>query len=227
MVEVLQHFFYPIARVSVSSPPPETSNRDPLQTLLEDAESELRRRLEDACEAEAKGVSTESTEQIRELEDNLLAAALAAKQTAAIRSQMKRRTYADRERPIKVDVAADGATRGRASREGKTESTVNELTTKVVMGVREFTDDEGRRWRAWSVVPGLSKASSGGRQFLGNFQDGWICFEGIDTSGRRRLPFPRAKWPDLSDEELRQLLKRAIDAPIRQKKVAHEAPSKP
>lgn len=200
----------------MSSPPFETSKRDPLQNLLDEAETELRRRLEDACEAESKGVSTESTEAIRELEDNLLAAALAAKQTAAIRSQMKRRTYAERERPIKVDVAADRDARVRASQEGLSDD-------RIVMGVREFTDDEGRRWRAWSVVPGLGKASAGGRQFLGSFQDGWICFEGLDTSGRRRLPYPRAKWPTLTDDELRELLKRAIDAPIRQKKTAEAA----
>jgi hypothetical protein len=63
---------------SDSSQPPK---RDPLQNLLEDAESELRRKLQEACEAEAKGVSTESTEDIRRLEVNLLAAATAAKQT--------------------------------------------------------------------------------------------------------------------------------------------------
>lgn len=210
----------------MSSPSPEPASRDPLQNLLEDAENELRRLLEDTCEAEAKGVSTESTEQIRELEDKLLAAALAAKQTAAIRSQMKRRAYTDRARPIKIDGAADRATRTRPPREGTPPSSVDETLDRVVMGVREFTDDEGRRWRAWSVVPGRSRTSEGGRHFLGNFQDGWICFEGLDTTGRRRLPFPRADWPDITDEELRELVKRAIDAPIRQKKIAKEEPQK-
>ena len=174
------------------SPSSETSDPKPLQNLLNDAENELRRRLEDACEAEAKGISTESTQEIRQLEDNLLAAAVAAKQTIAIRSQMNRQSPVD-------DVE------------------------KVVMGVREFTDDEGRPWRAWSVVPGHTKASAGGRQFLGDFQDGWICFEGLSTSARRRLPYPRAKWPGISEDEIRHLLQRAIDAPIRQKKVADAA----
>lgn len=201
----------------------EPSDRDPLQNLLDDAESELRRRLEDACEAEAKGVSTESTEEIRKLEDNLLAAALAAKQTAAIRGHMRRREYADRERPIKIDVAADRGARARAKRAAKPDPSVVEGVEKVVMGVREFTDEGGRRWRAWSVVPGLSKASASGHQFLGSFQDGWICFEGLDTSGRRRLPYPRAKWQTITDHELRELLRRAIDAPIRQKKIGEEA----
>ncbi len=205
----------------MSSPPPEPSNRDPLQNILDDAESELRRRLEEACEAESKGVSTESTEAIRKLEDNLLAAALAAKQTVALRSQLKRRNHGERERPIKTHLAAD---RARASaHDVKPDASVTEGVEKVVMGVREFTDDEGRQWRAWSVVPGHSKASATGHQFLGEFQDGWICFEGLGSSARRRLPYPRSKWADITDDELRQLLQRAIDAPIRQKKIGEEA----
>jgi hypothetical protein len=208
----------------MSSRPSETSDRDPLQNLLDDAENELRRRLEEACEAEAGGVSTESTEEVRRLEDNLLAAASAAKQTIAVRSQMKRRRHAERERPIKIDVGADRATQGGATRKGKPESRVDERGEKAAMGVREFTDDEGRPWRAWLVVPGLSKASSSSRQLLGDFQNGWICFEGLNASARRRLPYPRANWPNISDEELRHLLQQAIDAPISWKKGASEAP---
>lgn len=197
------------------SNPPEPSNRDPLQKLLDESENELRRRLEDACEAEARGVSTESTEQIRQLEDNLLAAAVAAKQTVALRSHMKRSTHTERERPIRID----RDTQARASGKGKPESRVDERGEKdVVMGVREFTDDQGQSWRAWSVVPGLSRASSSGGHFLGGFQNGWICFEGLNVAARRRLPYPRSKWPNISDEELRHLLTQAIDAPLRQKK---------
>lgn len=177
--------------VSVPSQP---SNSDSLQKQLDDAENELRRRLEEACEAEAKGVSTESTEQIRRLEDSLLAAATAAKQTIAVRSQIKRPT-----------TAAEGG-------------------EKDAMGVREFTDDENRSWRAWSVVPGNSKASTSGGQFLGDFQNGWICFEGLNSPARRRLPYPRAKWPNISDDELRRLLQQAVDAPIRVKKPQEKKP---
>ena len=188
----------------MSSTPSQLSNSDPLQKILDDAENELRRRLEDACEAEARGVSTESTEEIRQLENNLLAAALAAKQTIAVRSQMKGNTHAERERP--------------------TESGVDDRGEKDAMGVREFTDDEGGSWRAWSVVPGLSRASSSGSRVLGDFQNGWICFEGLNAFARRRLPYPRAKWPSISDEELRHLLQQAIDAPIRGRKAPSEAP---
>jgi len=202
----------------MSSSPSEPSDRDPLQKQLDDAENELRRRLEEACEAEAGGVSTESTEEVRKLEDNLLAAASAAKQTIDVRSQMKRRRYVERQRPIKIDVAPDRDTRAPAPRKGTPETKVDERGEKAAMGVREFTDDEARPWRAWLVVPGLTKASSNGRQFLGDFQNGWICFEGVDRSARRRLPYRQANWPNITDEELKHLVRQAIDAPVRETK---------
>jgi hypothetical protein len=201
----------------MSSSPSEPSDRDPLQKQLDDAENELRRRLEEACEAEAGGVSTESTEEVRKLEDSLLAAASAAKQTIAVRSQLKRRRYAGRERPIKTDVAPDRDTKASPPPKGTRESKVDERGEKAPMGVREFTDDEAGRWRAWLVVPGLSKASSNGRQFLGDFQNGWICFEGVGRLARRRLPYRQANWPSITDEELKRLVRQAIDAPIRGK----------
>ena len=201
----------------MSSSPSKPSDRDPLQNLLDDAENELRRRLEEACEAEAGGVSTESTEEVRKLEDNLLAAALAAKETIAVRSQMKRGRHAERERPIKIDVAADRDTQAGAARKGNPESRVDERGEKAAMGVREFTDDELRPWLAWLVVPGLSEASSSSRQFLRDFQNGWICFEGVGRSARRRLPYRQANWPNISDEELKHLVRQAIDAPVREK----------
>jgi len=205
----------------MSSSPSETSDRDPLQKQLDDAENELRRRLEEACEAEADGVSTESTEEVRKLEDSLLAAASAAKQTIAVRSQIKRRRHAKSERPIKIDVAPDRDTQAPAPRKGTPESKVDErgeTAEKAAMGVREFTDDVARPWRAWLVVPGLTKASSNGRQFLGDFQNGWICFEGVDRPARRRLPYRQANWPNITDEELKRLVRQAIDAPVRETK---------
>ena len=210
----------------MSSNPSQPSDRDPLKELLEDTEEELRNRLHAACEAEANGVSTETTEQIRQLEDDLLAAAVAAKQTIAVRSHMKRAAQTEeRERPIKRDIAPARDTRSSTSRTAKPAPRLEESGERQVMGVREFSDDRGRPWRAWSVVPGLSRASTSGGGFLGNFQDGWICFESLGSSARRRLPYPRAKWPTISDEELRRLLDRAIDAPLREKKAATQPPA--
>jgi len=196
-----------------------SQGQDPLQNILEDAETELQRRLEEACDAEAKGVSTESTQEIRQLEDKLLAAAVAAKHTVTVRQHIRRRASTERERPIKIDEAADrgvGAASSAARKPGEAEP--SDQARKPDMSVREFTDDAGRPWRAWPVIPGLSRASSSGRQFLGDFQDGWICFEGLGTSARRRLPCRQSSWANLSDQELQRLLQKAIDAPLRPKR---------
>ncbi len=210
VVAVLHHYFLSHREPVMSSTPSPPPDRDPLQNLLEDAESELRRRLEEACEAEARGVSTESTEEIRQLEDSLLSAAMAAKQTIAVRRHMKRRGYGERERPVKVDLEAEHDPRADALKEGESESEAGATT-----GVREFVDSTGQRWRAWLVVPGQSKSHSSGRRFLGDFQNGWVCFEGVGNSARRRLPFRQASWANVTDDALRRLVEQAIDAPIR------------
>ena len=201
----------------MASGTPQTSDRDPLKTLLEDTEDELRSRLHAACEAEAKGVHTETTADIRRLEDDLFAAAVAAKQTIAVRDHMQRTAQTEeRERAAKTDATTAREIRPSASRIDKPSTRVEETGERKVMGVREFSDAQGKPWRAWSVVPGLARSSGG--QFLGDFQSGWICFESLGTSARRRLPFPQSKWPTLSDDELRRLLEKAIDAPVREKK---------
>jgi hypothetical protein len=187
---------------------------DPLQPVLEDVEEELRRRLHEACEAEANGLSTESTHEIRRLEDALLAAAVAAEQTISVRRHMERRASAKRERP-RVKEADDR----RRSTNPKSDESPNESSaeggTKPDTRVREFVDDTGRAWRAWPVIPGLSRTSARGRGFLGDFQDGWICFEGLNTTARRRLPHRQPNWANITDEELQRLLAQAIDAPGR------------
>jgi hypothetical protein len=195
-----------------SSPP---SQPDPLQPVLDDVEAELRRRLHEACEAEAKGFSTESTQQVRHLEDTLLAAAVAAQQTISVRSHMERRTSAKEERPIRIDEAADRSGNTNPKPDRSHDEPAGEQGKEPEPRVREFSDDTGRTWRAWQVIPGLSRTSARGRSFLGNFQDGWICFEGLNTTARRRLPFRQPNWTSITDEELQRLLAEAIDAPGR------------
>src|SRR5688500_13482848 len=75
--------------MSSSNQPP-----NPLRDLLKEAESELSRRLHEACEAEARGVATESAQEIRELEDSLLSAAMAAEQVITARRHLRRSTQA-------------------------------------------------------------------------------------------------------------------------------------
>lgn len=188
---------------------------DPLQPVLEDVEEELHRRLHEACEAEANGLSTESTQEVRRLEDALLAAAVAAEQTISVRRHMQRRTSKQRERQVNIDETTDrNRSTNPKSDEGRDEAR-SERGKEPDTRVREFVDDSGRTWRAWPVVPGLSRSSARGRGFLGDFQDGWICFEGLNTTARRRLPHRQPNWANITDEELQRLLAQAIDAPGR------------
>src|SRR5712664_383184 len=75
----------------MSTPP-----HDPLLPVLRDAEAELRRRLHEACEAEARGIEDETASDIRRLEDALLAAAVAAENTLTLRRHIQRRDRAPR-----------------------------------------------------------------------------------------------------------------------------------
>jgi hypothetical protein len=200
-------------------PPPSSSSvpprQDPLQRVLNESEEELQRRLREACEAEAEGLSTKSTQEIRELEDALLAAAVAAEQTITLRRHVKVRAPAERERPITVDEAADRKGDANPKSQSADELVMGSYGEESLTRVREFTDDSGGAWRAWPVIPGHSRASASGRSFLGDFQDGWICFEGLNNTQRRRLPCRQPDWASVTDEELQRLLAQAIDAPGR------------
>ena len=70
----------------------DSSGKDPLEVVLREAEAELRSRLRDACEAEAGDIASESASEIRRLEDSLLAAAVAADQTIALRRHIEQRS---------------------------------------------------------------------------------------------------------------------------------------
>jgi len=93
--------------------------------------------------------------------------------------------------------------------------TTGDRDSSLSTTVREFEDSTGRTWRAWPVTPGTARARESSRQFLGSFQEGWICFEALDNSGRRRLPRREPRWSELAPRELQRLLDEAIDAPSR------------
>jgi hypothetical protein len=197
----------------------EPAQSDPLQRSLEDAESELRRRLHEACIAEAKGLPTDSTREIRRLEDALLAAADAAKQTITARHRI---THHTRESPITIKEASGREAKPESQAEDAIDdSMVDQPDTRV----REFTDAVGHPWRAWPVIPRLSRATPSGRSFLGDFQDGWICFESLDSTARRRFPRRQAGWGNLTDDELRSLLEQAINAPARETQRTDKQPN--
>src|SRR5690242_18549490 len=124
------------------------SVKDPLEPVLRDVEAELRNRLRETCEAEANGISTERASEIRRLEDSLLAAAVAAEQTIALRRQIEKRK-SDMPEPVK-----------------EAPQLPNE-PTEPVLKVREFRDSDGQLWRAWPVTPGQARPGRTAQRYLG------------------------------------------------------------
>ena len=86
----------------MTAPSPQPSPPDHLRHLLKDAEAELHRRLREACEAEANGLSSSSASEIRRLEDSVFAAALAAQKTMKLRRQVERVDPRERAVPIRI-----------------------------------------------------------------------------------------------------------------------------
>jgi len=69
------------------------------------------------------------------------------------------------------------------------------------MAYREFTDREGRAWRAWDTFPLNRNIVSAA------YAEGWLCFE--SEGGKRRLtPIPE-RWEEMPAERLRLLLRAA------------------
>jgi hypothetical protein len=198
----------------VMASPSDRDTGDPLEPVLRDVENELKQRLHEACEAEARGISSDGTAEIRHLEDVLLRAAVAAEQSIALRRHIERR-------------AGDPATRAEA----RPTAPASERTVcapndgqDFLPRVREFRDSSGQRWRAWPVTPGQAREGKTAQRYLGSFHKGWICFEALEGSARRRLPQQPARWGEMSDAELIQLLEQAISAPQRKRRESIDPP---
>lgn len=94
------------------------------------------------------------------------------------------------------------------------------------MALREFTDEEGRSWRAWAITPESIEPVTRGEDYLADcFVTGWIVFETADGREKRRLcPWPM-RWESMSDEELRGLLGKAELTSMRDLKARHTGSS--
>ncbi|HEU0079686.1 MAG TPA: hypothetical protein VFQ76_18655 [Longimicrobiaceae bacterium] len=69
------------------------------------------------------------------------------------------------------------------------------------MAYREFTDRQGRTWRAWDTYPQSRSIVTA------PYAEGWLCFE--SQAGKRRLtPIPEG-WDELPQERLCMLLRAA------------------
>ncbi len=171
---------------------------------LERAREELARQLEEAC-ATPVVHGAETTGQLRRLDDALLAAARTAEGLIALK-QKAREEQALAEGTTAADGTATDAQGGAH-----------------VERIREFKDRNGCEWRAWSVTPG--QASTTSTRNLGDLRNGWLAFESLSGSGKRRLvDFPQ-DWMTLSDAELEVLLERAIAAPVRKRAPGPDAPA--
>ena len=81
---------------------------------------------------------------------------------------------------------------------------------QVAMAVREFTDDSGRKWRAWDIKPEAIHPVTKGEDYLADcYVTGWVVFQTVSGDEKRRLcPWP-ISWMDESERGLRKLLSRA------------------
>lgn len=184
----------------IDSSPNEHSDATPSTAEeLERGREALARQLEEACATRVVH-GTETTGQLRRLDDALLAAARTAEGLIALKQKAREER-----------AAAEGA----AAEAGVGEPHVERI--------REFRDQHGCEWRAWAVTPGQASTSS--TRNLGDLRNGWLAFESLSGSGKRRLiDFPE-NWMTLEDRELEQLLERAAAAPVRKRAAGTDSPS--
>ncbi|MFL5469591.1 MAG: hypothetical protein ACJ8AE_07360 [Gemmatimonadaceae bacterium] len=83
------------------------------------------------------------------------------------------------------------------------------------MAVRDFVDAKGVKWRVWPVARSSIHPRTAAEDFLGDFSEGWLCFESADE--RRRLARFPADWDRLPEPDLQKLLSAAVVVPKRGK----------
>jgi hypothetical protein len=93
--------------------------------------------------------------------------------------------------------------------------------TEAAMALRSYTDGSGGEWRVWRVVPDSISFSTLGE----SYRDGWLCFERVDGTDRRRLSMTHApsEWETLSDDRLDLLRRQAEPATRRPSSLTSES----
>ena len=81
------------------------------------------------------------------------------------------------------------------------------------MAVRDFVDEAGVTWRVWAVTPEQLQPRTAVEDYLGDFGEGWLCFE--SEHERRRLAAYPSDWAALPESALSALLARAAVVPAR------------
>lgn len=83
------------------------------------------------------------------------------------------------------------------------------------MAVRDFVDEKGNKWRVWAVLRTSIHPRTAAEDFLGDYADGWLCFE--SQQERRRLARYPEDWDKMGDGDLCKLLNKAALVPVRGK----------
>jgi hypothetical protein len=84
------------------------------------------------------------------------------------------------------------------------------------MAVRDFKDESDVVWKAWPVLATSIHPRTAAEDYLGDFSEGWLCFECTSGDRRRLAKYPR-EWDKLSEEQLRSLLKAASPVAARKR----------
>ena len=72
------------------------------------------------------------------------------------------------------------------------------------MAVRDVVDTDGTTWKVWAVMSSAIHPKTAAEDYLGEYSEGWLCFEGANS--RRRLAHFPQNWDKLPDKELLRLL---------------------
>ena len=83
------------------------------------------------------------------------------------------------------------------------------------MAVRDFVDLKGVTWKVWPVTPHSIQPKTAVEDYLGDYGEGWLCFE--SPNERRRLAHYPPDWDKMQDKDLCKLLSKAAVVPVRGK----------
>jgi hypothetical protein len=172
-----------------------TPPSDELTPALTAAEEELIARVEEACSLGPAAPGAEDTGELLRLEEALQSAARAAEKAIHLRQKQR-----DKQR----------------RRESEDYS----------RGIREFRDRNGVEWRLWAVRPTGQPGPVGSLDRLrAEYRRGWLTFERLDGTERRRLPAFPEDWATRTVVDLENLLTSATLVPPRPGQNAGDAPS--
>jgi hypothetical protein len=175
---------------------PTAENPDQVEPALRQAEAEVARHLEEACEEDERDIAEQSTNELLRLEEELLAAARAVGKAVKLRRRLGEEKEEAEQDPAAPELAPADKTSAR---------------------LREFRTQSGSEWRVWEVRPGAGGRVVKPELYPADYAQGWLAFELLSGEKRKRLPQFEPEWTQASDEDLERFLERAVDVPKRKR----------